>query len=89
MNTVNKLSGAAIAAVAAGMIMSGCETTGGSTAAKSKEAKVHCYGVNACKGTTACKTATNACKGQNSCKGTGWVPMGAAECKEAGGTVEG
>jgi hypothetical protein len=35
MNTVKKLSGAAIAAVAAGMILSGCETTGGGTTAAS------------------------------------------------------
>jgi len=28
-------------------------------------AKVHCYGVNTCKGTSDCKTAKNDCKGQN------------------------
>ena len=48
MNTVKKLSGAAIAAVAASMILSGCETAGGGTIAASEEANVNCYGVNAC-----------------------------------------
>lgn len=51
----------------------------------SKEANVKCSGVNACKGHSACKTATNACKGQNACKGTGFVEMPAKECAAKGG----
>ena len=86
MSTVKKISGAAIATVAAGMILSGGQALAGEGAA---EAKVHCYGVNACKGQTACATADNACKGHNACKGKGWVPMSEAECKDAGGTVQG
>jgi hypothetical protein len=52
------------------------------------EADVHCFGVNACKGQTACKTADNACNGQNACKGKGWLAMSAEACAEAGGTVK-
>ncbi|MEZ4403258.1 MAG: hypothetical protein R3B06_24750 [Kofleriaceae bacterium] len=50
-------------------------------------AKVHCEGVNACKGHGACKTAANACAGQNGCKGQGFVEMPAAECTAKGGKV--
>jgi hypothetical protein len=49
----------------------------------SDEAKIHCAGVNACKGQSACKGANNACKGQNSCKGKGFLEMTAKECKDA------
>jgi hypothetical protein len=49
----------------------------------SDEAKIHCTGVNACKGQSACKSANNACKGQNSCKGKGFLEMTAKECTDA------
>lgn len=52
-----------------------------------KMAKVHCAGVNECKGTGGCKTEANACAGQNGCKGKGWVEMAEADCKAKGGTV--
>jgi hypothetical protein len=51
------------------------------------EAKVHCGGVNACKGQSECKTATNSCKGENKCAGQGWLSMTEAECTEKGGKV--
>lgn len=50
-----------------------------------KEGVVKCSGVNACKGHSACNTATNACKGQNSCKGKGFVEITAKECAAKGG----
>lgn len=50
-------------------------------------ANVNCYGVNGCKGQSACKTADNSCKGQNGCKGKGVVSMGKDECTKAGGKV--
>jgi len=47
---------------------------------------VKCFGANACKGKSACKTAKNACKGQNSCKGKGIAMMNDdAACTAAGG----
>lgn len=51
------------------------------------EAKVHCGGVNACKGTSECKTASHGCKGQNSCAGQGWVALSKEECEAKGGKV--
>lgn len=53
-----------------------------------KEAKVHCSGINECKGHSECKTASNACKGQNECKGKGFVATTAEECEAKGGKVE-
>lgn len=46
---------------------------------------VKCSGINACKGQSACATATNSCKGQNSCKGKGYNTTSAKECAEKGG----
>ncbi len=46
-----------------------------------------CYGVNACKGQSACKTAKSSCKGQNACKGKGFEMMTKKACMEKGGKV--
>jgi len=76
---LNKSTGATIAAAAA-MLFS----TAPLMTAAAAEAKVHCTGVNACKGQSSCKSAHNACKGQNSCKGQGWVEMSSKqECDQA------
>lgn len=71
-------SGAALAAVAAILLNVVPVSTAGAT-----EAKVQCEGVNACKGQSACKTATNGCKGQNSCKGQGFLELTKSECAAA------
>ena len=82
MNKIQKLTGIAIAAAAAGVFST--VTVGSAFAAD--EAKVHCAGVNACKGQNdckgqgACKTDKNACKGQNGCKGQGGCKSGDAGC---------
>lgn len=56
--------------------------------ADEKTAKVHCQGVNDCKGKGGCKSAANACAGQNGCKGKGFVDTASEEdCKTKGGTV--
>ncbi|HWO23516.1 MAG TPA: hypothetical protein VNO30_32465 [Kofleriaceae bacterium] len=52
-----------------------------------KTAKVHCMGVNECKGRGGCATASNSCAGQNGCGGQGFVDMAEEECKAKGGTV--
>jgi hypothetical protein len=75
--------GALIAAAVAGLF-----STGGPLLASAQAAtKVHCAGVNACKGQGGCKSADNACKGQNGCKGKGWMEMSEKKCKAKGGTV--
>ena len=87
MNQAKKLSGVALATAAAALVLSGCASNAGSTGGATKTAKVHCSGINACKGHSACQTATSACKGQNSCKGKGWVSTTKAECDAKGGKV--
>ncbi len=72
-------SGAALATAAA--ILFGTSLV--STTVAGSDAKIHCTGVNACKGQSACKSANNACKGQNSCKGKGFLEMTQDECKDA------
>lgn len=83
-NAVKMLSGAALAAAAAGFFMSGMV----GTAVAADEAKVHCVGVNGCKGKSECKTAMSECKGQNACKGKGMVSMTEKMCKEKAGKME-
>lgn len=46
---------------------------------------IACWGINACKGQSACSTAFNACTGQNNCKGRGYLNVPAQECKAKGG----
>jgi uncharacterized membrane protein len=51
-------------------------------------AQLKCLGANACKGQSACKTATNDCQGKNSCKGKGYVvTIDAKTCEAKGGHV--
>jgi uncharacterized membrane protein len=52
-----------------------------------KEAAVHCYGINTCKGTSDCATAKTSCKGQNECKGQGFKALTASKCAAAGGST--
>jgi hypothetical protein len=75
--------GALIAAMAAGLFSVGAPLV----ASAADDAKIHCQGVNACKGKSACSTATNGCSGQNGCKGKGWIEMSEKECKAKGGKV--
>ena len=73
--------GAFIAAMAAGLFSASAPLV----ASAADSDKVHCQGVNACKGKSGCHTASNACAGQNGCKGKGWVEMTEKECKAKGG----
>ena len=86
MKVANK-TGTALAATAAMLLISG--TMVASTGAQAgMGAKVQCFGVNACKGKGACKTASNACKGLNACKGKGFIELTKAECKAKGGSLK-
>jgi hypothetical protein len=62
-------------------------TTTTPAAQPEKIAKVHCGGINSCKGQSGCKTAKNACAGQNGCKGEGYTELTAEECQAKGGKV--
>jgi hypothetical protein len=75
--------GAIIAAMAAGIFSAGAPLV----ASAADSGKVHCAGVNSCKGKSSCHSASNACAGQNGCKGKGWVEMSEKDCKDKGGKV--
>lgn len=47
--------------------------------------EIACWGINSCKGTTACTTKFNACNGQNECKGRGFLNVPGKECYARGG----
>jgi len=79
---VNKTTGVALAIAAAGIF-----SIAPMTASAGSDSKVHCYGVNACKGKNDCKTANNACKGKNSCKAQGFVSVSKEACDKIGGKV--
>ena len=80
MSSMRAISGASLAAAAALILAAGAATYGNPAQA----AEVQCSGINACKGTSACKTASNACKGQNACKGTGFSMASEKECAAKG-----
>jgi len=73
-----KTTGMALATAAALLFGSVVVTT-----VHAEDAKMKCQGGNACKGKSACSTATSACQGQNSCKGKGYVMLTKAECDAA------
>jgi hypothetical protein len=79
MTAVQKLTGIALACAAAGMFV----TAGIGSAIAAEDGKIHCEGVNACKGKSDCKSAKNECKGQNGCKGKGFSAMNEKDCKAA------
>lgn len=76
--------GALVAALAAGLFASMAPPL----AHASDSDKVHCHGVNACKGKGGCKSTSNACAGKNGCKGKGWVEMTEKECAAKGGRAQ-
>ena len=75
--------GALIAAMAAGIFSAGAPLLANAADA----AKIHCEGVNSCKGKGSCHSAANSCAGKNGCKGKGWTKMSDKDCKKKGGTV--
>ncbi len=81
----NKVSGIAIAAVAASLFV----LAPLATAADAGAATGKCMGGNACAKQSACKSGDHACKGQNSCKGKGFTVVSKADCEKAGGKFEG
>lgn len=83
MSTKGACRGATIAAMAAGLFMAAVPMA----ASAKSTAKVHCEGVNSCKGKGACMSTQNSCKGQKSYKGKGFIDMTAKKCRAKGGTA--
>jgi uncharacterized membrane protein len=82
---INK-KGVLIASAIAGLLVVGGLT---GTAAAEDAKKVHCYGVNKCKGTGACGGKGHSCAGENSCKGQGFLDIEEETClKIEGGRLK-
>jgi uncharacterized membrane protein len=78
-------SGASLAVAAVAVVMAGAATT--PVIASHHAAKIHCYGVNTCKGTSDCKSYGHECKGQNECKGQGFKELSKHACLKMGGKL--
>ena len=72
-----KNGGALLASAVAGLlVMAGAAPT----APAAEGDKVHCYGVNKCKGTGTCGGKGHSCAGENSCKGQGYLDIDEETC---------
>jgi hypothetical protein len=80
-----KINGKTIAMSVAGLLLAATPVLADAPA--TKEAKVKCSGINACKGKGGCASASNGCSGQNGCKGKGWVETTEKACKDGKGTI--
>ena len=78
---------AGLAAAAAVFALSSASFTSAAFAGDTKADAVHCYGVNACKGQSDCKSGKHDCKGLNDCKGQGFKAETAKACAAAGGST--
>jgi uncharacterized membrane protein len=78
-----KLNGIALATLAATLFATApmAADQHGSTPGK-------CFGVNACKGKSSCKSAGHTCKSQNACEGQGFVTVTKDTCDQIGGRFE-
>ncbi len=75
-------------ALTAASLLFGMSATTAVADEKTSEKMGKCYGINSCKGHSACQTADGACAGTNSCKGKGWLTATAADCETKGGKFE-
>jgi hypothetical protein len=86
-STASTIAGMAAALAFSASAFAAAPPAGSKGAAVAAGDKVHCYGLNACKGQADCKTASNECKGHNACKTKGFKGMAAKACLEKGGTI--
>ncbi|MFZ2063453.1 MAG: hypothetical protein WAU82_20760 [Candidatus Binatus sp.] len=82
------IAGAMLATAVALAFTGSAVSAADSSSASPNAPQLKCLGANACKGQSACKTATNDCQGKNSCKGKGYViTTDAKTCEDKGGHV--
>jgi len=82
---INKKSALLASAITGLLVFAGVAGTASAEDAK----KVHCYGVNKCKGTGACGGKGHSCAGENSCKGQGFLDIDEETClKIEGGRLK-
>ena len=85
--TTLSIAAAAAALAVSSFAMAVESPKGGMGPAVGAADKVHCYGVNSCKGNTDCKSAANECTGKNSCKTKGFKAVTAKECLNTDGVI--
>ncbi len=80
------LTGAALSVAAAGAFYAMYKSVD-VLVPKAEADEIACWGINECKGTTACTTALNACTAQNECKSQGYIYVPEKECYTRGGEL--
>ena len=80
---VRKVSGVSLALLAASLF-----ATAPLAADNSAKTTGKCFGVNACKGKSSCRSQGHTCKSQNACKGQGFVRVTKDTCDQIGGRFE-
>ena len=80
------MTGAALSVAAAGAFY-GMYKSVDVLVPQAEAGEVACWGINECKGTTACTTAFNACTSQNDCKGEGYIYVPEKQCYARGGEL--
>ena len=83
-----KIAGAMLATAVALAFTGSVVNAADSASPSTQPAQLKCLGANACKGQSACKTATNDCQGKNSCAGKGYITTADEKtCEAKGGHV--
>jgi hypothetical protein len=83
-----RVAGAMLATAVALAFTGSVVNAGDAPSPSTQAAQLKCLGANACKGQSACKTATNDCQGKNSCKGKGYIVTSDAQsCEAKGGHI--
>ncbi len=88
----------AFALSAAALFLGGCDKTQAETTPPDDKAAnadeiVKCFGINECKGESACNVdkpelgIEHSCAGENDCKGKGWIKVARSECDAENGEV--
>jgi uncharacterized membrane protein len=84
---MTKTSRATLATAAAFVALTSLASFAAPAHAAGNDEPGRCYGVNSCKGTSLCATASNDCAGLNECKGKGVLVKPASVCLKEGGTL--
>ena len=71
METRSKATSLLVASAVAGLLAVSTDTVAQAADAE----KVHCYGINKCKGTGDCGGKGHSCAGQNACAGQGHINL--------------
>lgn len=101
MTKTNKQLMSAFALSAAALFLGACDKSSGGTTDPGDAAGgdanadevVKCFGINECKGESACNVnkpelgIEHSCAGENDCKGKGWIKVPRSECDAKSGEV--